>query len=218
MTPSEANRVKRQTKVEMAVIGEDGCLGPWLPGRVDYRHPGELLVALAVDHAVLDSLVPGIHVRLRYTGDAALFWFDTVIIRQTFDGIRLVGLAEPHRVFRAQRRGHVRLEISLPVRYRVLGTQEIHRGRTLDLSAGGMAFFGDLYLCRGTSLEVKVDMRESGAFAAEGEIVWARPMDLGSKRRFQFGLRFTDIDERTQDRIMRFIFNQQGRLRRLGLL
>lgn len=217
MTPNWLTRVKRRTKIEMAVIMEEGCLGPWLPGRIDCRHPGELLVVLAVDQGILNSLEPGTKVRLRYTGETALFWFDTVVTRQAFDGIRLVGLAEPHKVFRAQRRGHVRLEISLPVIYRVLGTQQIHKGRTLDLSAGGMAFFGDLHLSKGTALEVKVDLRESGAFAAGGEVVWAKPMDLG-RRRFQFGLRFTDIDERTQDRITRFIFNQQSKLRRLGLL
>ena len=83
-----------------------------------------------------------------------------------------------------QKREYVRLDISLPVQFRIIDEKdnaEIKEGITIDISAGGALFYTKTEVNIGQKMEIKM----------------------------QVAVEFDGIDEAHRDRIFKFIFKKQ---------
>ncbi|MEW6082079.1 MAG: PilZ domain-containing protein [Bacillota bacterium] len=206
------------TRVEIVLLRKGSSLEAWMPGRVNSPRGEEILVSLAADPSMLALFTAGAPVKVRYTGKRALYSFESVVTRQVQQGITLVGLEPPAEVSRVQRRGFVRLSISLPVKCKESCQGEVFEARTVDLSSGGMALVSRGRLSLGSMLEIWVDLDKYGLLPLKGEVRWMETLDLGDEGRYLAGITFVDTSEKTQDHITRFVFAEQARMRRLGLL
>ena len=210
--------IQEGTRVELAVLRQESTLEAWLPGRAERLLDEEILVSLAVDASMLALLHGGTPVRVCYNGKRALYCFDTVVTRHVHEGIVLVGLECPRDINRLQRREFVRLCVSLPVRCRESRQKEEFEARTVDLSGGGMALISSREIPVGCRLDVWIDLGEPGILPMKGEARWLERLDIGEQRRYMVGVTFLETSEKTQDFITGFVFSEQARLRRLGLL
>jgi c-di-GMP-binding flagellar brake protein YcgR len=124
---------------------------------------------------------------------------------------------------RVQRRQYVRHETSVPVVYTVYsgdgeeGFGPDHETRTFDISGGGVSLHVPGELPNGSVLGVEIRLPGGGSVFAAGRVVraWPGPGESGG---WLVGVAFTSIEERDRDRLVSFIFEDQLRLRRRGLL
>lgn len=129
-------------------------------------------------------------------------------------------------VRRDQRRRFYRWEASLPVRFvpREEGEkiapwewerEDYHwfEGVTQNISGGGILLSTSLSLYPGEEIWLELHL-PSGPLRALGRVVRV----VGEGREKAYGVEFRDLKPQDQDRICRYIFGEQARLRRLGLL
>ncbi|MBI2266031.1 MAG: PilZ domain-containing protein [Armatimonadetes bacterium] len=87
---------------------------------------------------------------------------------------------------------------------------------TRDLSAGGLKFLCNTPIHIGSRLRVRLKLDEEfPPMDVEGEIVWLRTTK--DPRVFEGGLRFTGLDEKQQDLIVRSINRKLVQTRNKGL-
>lgn len=157
-------------------------------------------------------------------------------------------LEVPAKVIRLQRRGFVRIEIGLDVRYTILvrpvaeegadpkagadagapagspGPGDgltVRAGRTRDLSAGGSQVVMDEALPPGTVLELTIDLAPGQRFSTIGEVVRSvtdPPTAGGRPGKTTVGVNFVGLDRRDQDFLVGYVFSRQREMRRKGLL
>jgi len=189
-------------------------------------------VVQAVDEGVIwlsaagmdEGLKPGRRVSLEFRDDRAMYRLVSEIVAVKDRPVPLVGVSADGEVERLQRREYYRLPLSVPVEARREDEPEGQwvTGHTLDLSAGGMRLSIRLDAQERDRLELRIYVGEEDMIPAVAEVV-RREVPVGPQLpervpRGRFGLRFVEIDTRDRDRIVRFIFKEQGRLRRTGLL
>jgi len=171
-----------------------------------------------------EGLRPGRRVSLEFRDDRAMYRMVSEIVAVKDGPVPLLGIAADGEVERLQRREYYRLPVSVPVEARPEGEEEAQwmTGHTLDLSAGGMLLSIRLDVQEGDRLELRVYLGQEEMVPAVAEVVrresLAGPELPRRVPRRRFGLKFVEIDMRDRDRIVRFIFREQGRLRRTGLL
>jgi c-di-GMP-binding flagellar brake protein YcgR len=130
--------------------------------------------------------------------------------------IPVMAVTVPESWGRAQRREDVRWECSLDVRWRGIdGREDRGRGITVNLSCGGMLCGSSQVLGIGRKYRFEIEL-SSGPLIADGVVV--RIESDGQAEGSLWAVGFTRIAVRDQDRIVSFIFGEQLRLRRLGLL
>ncbi|MBE3590224.1 MAG: P-loop NTPase [Firmicutes bacterium] len=141
------------------------------------------------------------------------------------DGVWHLRLGETAR--RQQRRHHVRWACSLPVRfYWWAGDHDgastasgSGRGRTGDISGGGMLLITEQLLPVGAQLDVQVDLDHRTIAASCRVLRLTKSVRRTAEREEHwYGVEWTAISRRDRDAIVAFIFDQQRRARRKGLL
>jgi len=164
-----------------------------------------------------------------------------------FGGVpRGLVISAPGGLARRQRRGHVRLEVSVPVRYYVRhgaahrrssgkpleGHGEGKAGsvrhltlipssyecRVRDLSGGGILLATREPFEDGTMLDLELEITEDEPLRVTGEVVRCEETSDEGCFGHLVGVKFVGIQERDRDRIVRFVFARQRWLRQRGLL
>lgn len=140
-----------------------------------------------------------------------------------------VFLAAPTVWRKVQLRNYVRVQATLPVACRRVEEDgqegEAFQAETQDISGGGLRLILKSPLKAGAALQVLLHLPEGPVFAG-GKVEWVgipggQPLMEGetvkSGEPVVAGIRFTEIDERDRDRIVRFVFQRQAEMRRKGL-
>lgn len=98
-----------------------------------------------------------------------------------------------------ERRRLVRFKKEIDVEYTVEKKPHIKKGKSIDISMGGMGLFLDEKLVAGTIIDLKLDIPGTKKiFEVEGEIVWtkdAEEKDSSGKRFFRAGMKYIAIKE-----------------------
>jgi hypothetical protein len=87
----------------------------------------------------------------------------------------------------------------------------VRKPRLVDVSAGGLRFESNASYREGEKVTVGFHLPHSGAVEARGEIVRAVEADGDHRLQNQYGVRFCDVPEATQVRIMTWVFAEQAR-------
>ena len=147
-----------------------------------------------------------------------LFRYKTAItnylVKDRFQYIQFKLLGEGESL---QKRSFFRLPINLPVKYSLLRENEygqivankMHDGNISNLSGGGMKMVTTVEMEEKDRIFVSLNLDGVELFLT-GEIrLKHHSPDETSK--FQYGLMFVDISETDQDKIVRYLFQQQNR-------
>lgn len=168
----------------------------------------------------------GARMTVRFHDQVASFEFPAAFAAKDGEGVWQLRLGETGR--RQQRRHHVRWECSLPVRFywwasdpsgAAVASGSGH-GRTGDISGGGMLLITETNLPVGAQLDVQVDLDQRTIAASCRVLRMTKSVqrDKNGTEEFWYGVEWTAISRRDRDAIVAFIFDQQRRARRKGLL
>lgn len=157
-------------------------------------------------------------VTIDYIGQRAMYRFDSIITRRFRDPVAGIAIKKPRRVERIQRREFVRLEINIPIKYRLSveegEPEEFKKSYTIDLSGGGLRFISDEKLPEDEFLEIRLGMDRVNEVIF-GKI--ARVAQTEDNDGYEIGLEFKSLSPATQDEIVSWIFNKQREMIRKGL-
>lgn len=167
------------------------------------------------------SLTPGATVIIGFgIPESGYFRFQTVVMETIAEPGPAVRIAFPTQLERVQQRKHYRLPVSLPLSFRVINNLQSHRsfitclGHTVDISGGGMQFVSQEVLQFGDRLEI--DLPSGLALSAGLAGVVLRTVD-NFDGTYQTSVKFDGIDRQQEEAIIRFIFQEQVRRRRMQL-
>lgn len=165
---------------------------------------------------------PGQRWVVRYFDEMREYRFTARIRSVQRTPVALAWLELPAQVEEIQRRQHVRLPVILPAHVWVEAGEEEGDtpglpASTVDISAGGVQLRLADALPAAGSYRVAIELAE-GPVTARARRVRSVERRLPDGRcHWDYGFAFVEIDPADQDRIVRFIFTEQRRLRRQGL-
>lgn len=181
-----------------------------------------IFVELCDNEANPADLIPGMAVRITYADSDATYSSSSEVLSINNGIPVLFTLGKLQDLKRIQRRDFVRMDVKLKVLCSLLDDSmtpiETFNATTLDISGGGIRFGCNVLLSIGQILEAKVSLEDSQSVTGVGEVVRVLENSAAAKFRYTVGLRFTAIKESDRDKIIKFIFNQQRKLRNKGLL
>ena len=122
-----------------------------------------------------------------------------------------------------QKREFVRHEAVLPVKYRKYTGNPVFEdlfsvGRTLNLSSGGLMLTVGTPLKPGEKLDMELELTDRVRVYLAGKALGGEETEVDGITRRVEKVSFLDVDDDTQDIIMKFIFDSQRKnLRKQGL-
>jgi len=97
------------------------------------------------------------------------------------------------------KRKHDRLEQPMPVRHSVEHEDRIVNTQSKDISTGGLRIAADSKLEVGSKLNIEVNISsQSAPYYAMGEIVWFKENENASDKKFDIGIKFLRIVNKTE--------------------
>lgn len=171
----------------------------------------------------LVPLFPGDDVVVEYLQEGERLAFDAKVVGRDLQPVALLILTrpDPRAIYRQQLRDFVRLEVNLPVEYvpseKAPGEEPkpLSEGRTVNLSGGGAQIVLPEQFPVGAKLDLVLHLPKRVIFA-EAEVV--RIVAHDNPEEYCHGVRFTAIEEREREQIVKYIFSEQRYRRRKGLI
>lgn len=156
-----------------------------------------------------------------------LYFFPGIIVgRSKEDEIPFMEIEITGSITRIQRRHFFRLNISLPVKYRgydplLKKDDEQHKyieTTTIDISGGGISMLTDEKLEFDSFVECKMDLSDNNEIHFIGKVVRSEKLYELNPDKYITAIKFSTIENKTKEKLIRFIYSEQTKLIRKGLL
>lgn len=187
--------------------------------RIEEVLPQSLIVAAPIKSGYVIHMTPGEHITLRLHLNGVLYSaLCRVQSRKNNHGVAVLIISRPEEVTRVQLRSWVRIELLLPIGYRMAGYPvDYYSGITSDLSGGGLMLVTSHPIDLDTLLDVRLEISNDFLLECQGRVTRCLP-DEFNKKRYKIGIRFEELDDQTIERIIAFIFQKQRESLRKGNL
>lgn len=155
--------------------------------------------------------------------EGAIYEFRARIINKLFGVVPLLRLERVSEIHKIQRRNYYRLKILKSIKVRKAINlkekqfEEYFSGSLLDISGGGIAFAAVKELNINDEIEAVMDLSGS-TINIYGKIVRKDYRDEVNNSKYIYGINFEKITEVERNIIMRFIFEEQRKLAKKGLI
>lgn len=205
---------------------------------------GTLCIGAPVSRSVVIHLRAGDTVDIVYYRPQGMLTFTAGVLRDYEEkGIQLAEIEIKSTISRFQRREYVRLDISLALRLSMLAAPDEMRdmpaeqtlslaydqtsaaqkkrsdapfeGVTADISGGGLRAFIPTPLQSGTLLECTLWLRNGDSFRSQAKVVRAGESGEGGKLPYTIGLQFVNVNEQARRKIIKYIFDEQIKIRKI---
>ncbi len=209
-------------KIQIAHIDMKGHLQEYTSQVVDLKDEDfvEVLIPMHKSRAVYlreDSLVKILAAR----GDA-VYEFKAVVYERLFGRVPLLRLKIISDVNKIQRRDFYRLKMMRDVEVRFIDNlqekefSEKFKCNLHDLSAGGILISTKKEFQEGDMLELTLDLNGTEIIAYG--IIVRRIFNAGHKAPYSYGVKFDKMSEFDKNRVTKFIFEEQRKLIKKGLI
>ena len=154
--------------------------------------------------------------------EGAIYEFKAEIVCKLFGVVPMLRLNRISDIHKIQRRNYFRLKSVNTIKIRkILDLKEkiyneYYDVSMVDISGGGLAFNADIELDINDLIEVKLNLN-SNTINLLGKIVRADSNEEKAKK-FSYGVNFDKIAELERNVIMRFIYEEQRKLAKKGLI
>lgn len=136
--------------------------------------------------------------------------------------MRLKVVSEPIRI---QRRNFYRLKIVKPVEYRIINNlkdseeemPKYNEGVLLDISEGGLMFCTKKEMEESDLLELIIDIGINKGLKLKGIIV-RKQYNADKSGLYEYGVRFSEINKKARNLLMKYIYEEQRKLLKKGML
>lgn len=123
---------------------------------------------------------------------------------------------------RNQLRQYVRMEVNLPVKFRLLKTEnpdtsEVKRGQVVeakiaDISGGGLSFLGQKSLRPGDMVSLSFSLPEQTFAGVPAKVLRIGIQEGKTQTLYRHHLQFTNIAPAQRERVVRFVFDRQRQI------
>lgn len=184
--------------------------------RIEDITKSSLAIAVPYAKGCFMTYEKGGEINARVTDGGCACLFTTTVLGSKYDPIPLWVVALPTTVKKIQLRNFVRLDVNLGVQME-LG-EEAGKGwnvstLTKDISGGGIQVLLPTPLSIGIRTKITLPLSDRTVVEAKGEVVRVIP-PLADYGKYGIGIKFTAIEERTRDGIIKYIFQKQVERRR----
>lgn len=192
----------------------------------DIIDENDIIITIPMSNKTQATLILGQEVEITFFRDEAKFIFRARVIEHLKnENVDLLKLNRISPITRIQRRNYYRLKITLPIFIRLLNyysNQDPNlegwlKAYTLNLSGGGVKISFDRNLEEESLLECKLKINDEDLIL-KGKVVRCQLVEKDPIIRYEIGIAFIDITEYQRDLIIRFIFEEQRKLRKKGFI
>jgi c-di-GMP-binding flagellar brake protein YcgR len=210
------------------IVNEEGYKGVYA-SRIEEVNDTTLTLAMPFYRGQIVPLRPGLNIKVSFSKERIVYSFETTILKRVRPPLPLLIVKKPVEAERRQRRAWVRIELSIPVKYRrwKLGdslqsnsdsTADFTETSSIDISGGGMMFTTNEKLQQGDLLFVSLEIPDFGPLNVKSRITRISRTPPAAKAKYFVGVEFLDLRENDQDRIVKIVFDRQRELIKKGLL
>ncbi|MGE5380547.1 MAG: flagellar brake protein [Methylocystaceae bacterium] len=177
--------------------------------RIEEVLPQSLIVAAPIKYGNLVAIAPGSLITLRVHNNGILYSAPSRVQSRSNKGIAVLQISKPKDLTKVQLRSWVRIELLLPIGYRMAGYPiDYYQGLTADLSGGGIMLVTSHPIDVDTLLELQLKLTNEFTLECLGRVTRCLK-DENINKRYKVGIRFEDVDEPTVERIVAFVFLKQ---------
>ncbi|MDR3589296.1 MAG: PilZ domain-containing protein [Negativicutes bacterium] len=202
-------------KIEINERESDYQDGRRFNSRIEAVETGTLVIAVPYGDGRFMAPESGRRFDGRVTTGNCAYCFESNLIDVIEDLVPLWRIAWPADIVKIQMRSFVRLNVHLGIQVEV-GDRTSVKALTKDISGGGVQFLLPRPLSIGAGTKIMLPLSEKTTVEAKGEVVRIVPPLMESDH-YGIGMKFTAIDERSRDGIIKYIFRQQVQRRMQGL-
>lgn len=220
--------IKTGTKIELEVFDNNGDkIIPNFTSQMEVvLDEKTAIIAAPIFERAIYPLRLGWHFNAYFRIKNELYKFrGKVTGRGSSDGIAHIRVEILDEIVKIQRREYFRFECYIPIRYRVVSFVETEADEnpyknavTCDLSGGGCAIKLEEEISLGETVECELDLEENKTVYFQGRVVRSVKRRDDPKYGFELGILFSKIEYRDKEAIIRYIFKQQRKLRKKGLI
>ncbi len=155
--------------------------------------------------------------------EGAIYEFRAKIVNKLFGVIPLLKLERISDINKIQRRNYYRLRVAKSIRFRKIINlkekqfDEYVNAVTVDISGGGLCFSSTKELELNDLIEISIELTGK-AITVFCKVLRREMKEDDELSRFMYGVAFEKIAELERNIIMRFIFEEQRKLAKKGLI
>jgi len=153
---------------------------------------------------------------ITYYRDEGVFSFTVAFLKKIQDNkltfYQVARISEPRKT---QRREYFRLKYMVKGRLKSLDTDKECDIIVQDISGGGIKATAPVSFYVDEKIECSLDL-DDVMIAVAARVV--RVIRMANEKRYELGIQFQDVSEQNQNKIIAFIFQKQGELRKKGLI
>jgi c-di-GMP-binding flagellar brake protein YcgR len=208
-------------KLGVVVMDRNGQEKECLTSQVLEFQDGVMEIAMPIREGRLVPIPVNSCVKVMYYRDNGQYCFSAKVLDRRKGKIPIVRILAISEVKKIQRRDYYRLNATLPIRVCFMDEKPDNEyscidTHTIDISGGGLKFASkenfsnaDQMICQLTLKDKTLNIK---ARKVRSSSVY------GEEFSFEIGVEFVDVEERIRDEIVNFIFDEQRRLRRKGMM
>ncbi|HHV15583.1 MAG TPA: flagellar brake protein [Gelria sp.] len=214
MNPNKL-RVNQLIEIELT----EGDETEYLPSRIEEIKEQYLYIAMPMRKGTLLPLSTGQEIKVIMRHKSSTVGFVTKVVGRRREPIPYLIIDKPERIVPVhQKREYVRLNVALPVRFRIIeeGEEaEIEEGLTIDISAGGALFTTKVVVQPEQKMKIEIQLLPKNIISCHAHVVRVFKTD---KQDIKVAIEYEDIREVERDKIFKFIFEKQREWIKKGLI
>ena len=229
----EISELQIGTKLELELRDEEGKkLDQSLISEFEWLvDPKTLMIAAPIHEGEIYPLRNGTIINIYFVHKAGkeyeLYSFNAIISgREMSEKIALLKIGVISEIERIQRRQYYRLGCSMPVKFRVVESMsEIVNGsipfrKTIasNLSGGGICLLLEDRLEVGKLVECEIATEENKEVRFFGKVIRYDNSQLDGRFKYEAGIAYIKINNNDREAVVKYIFNEQRKLRKKGLI
>lgn len=225
--------LKIGTKLELEIVNGDGVkLDHNLVSEFEWS-TGETTAMIAAPifegniYPIRMGMVMNIYFLKKSNDLTELYRFKARVTgRGTSENIALLNIVTESGFEKVQRREFFRLECSLAINFRVVDTFndsvneefKFNKSITSNISGGGLCLLLEDKLERGMIVECRINTAPNKVLKLYGKVVICEKRETEGKYKYKAGINYTKIEYRDREDIVKYIFREQRKLRKKGLI
>lgn len=221
------------TKLELEPVNADGIrYENMLVSEFEWaEEENAAMIAAPINEGVIYPIHTGtsiyIYFIMKKESEIDLYRFKAIVRdRGMSDNLALLKVEAVSEGEKVQRRSYYRLDCSLPVRFRQveslnpLHSEGIPFKQTLanNLSGGGIRLLLEDKVEVGKLIECEIPAGEGKAIRFYGKVVRYERSETEGRFKYEAGIAYIRINENDREAVVKFIFNEQRKLRKKGLI
>lgn len=217
------------TKLELELYDNFGeKINTMLVSQIEWHEEGNTsFIAAPISEGILYPVHLGTYMDVFFLKDEHLYKLRAkVLSRDAKDNIALLKIEVKGEIEEIQRRQFFRFDCVLPVQYRKVKSlsdaassrESFNNAITQDVSGSGVCMLVEESIDNDALLDCRIILGDSNAVRFVGSVVRLSKCNFESRYKYEVGLHFKSIDNKDREVIIKYIFNEQRKLRKKGLI